>query len=56
MDKMSEIDMMVREVVERVENDGIYLSSAMPIIAAEWALDSDEFDMVYQEAYKKIYA
>lgn len=56
MSKMSEIDMMVQEVVDMVEKDGVYLSSAMPIVAAEWALDSEEFEMVYREANAKIYA
>jgi hypothetical protein len=55
MSKMSEIDMMVQEAVEMVENEGVYLSAAMPIIAAEWALDGDEFVAVYKEATYRVY-
>ena len=55
MSKMSELDMIVTEAVDMVENEGVYLSSAMPIVAAEWALDSDEFDMVYAEASQRVY-
>jgi hypothetical protein len=55
MSKMSEIDMMVTEAVDMVEDKGVYLSSAMIIVAAEWALDGDEFDMVYREANARVY-
>jgi hypothetical protein len=55
MSKMSEIDMMITDAVDMVENDGVYLSSAMIIVAAEWALDAAEFDMVYREASARVY-
>ena len=55
MSKMSEIDMMVQDAVRLVEENGMYLSAAMPLIAAEWALDTDEFEMVYSEANRRIY-
>jgi len=55
MSKMSEIDMMVQDAVDMVEQEGVYLSAAMPIVAAEWALDGVEFLAVYAEANARIY-
>jgi len=55
MSKMSEIDMMVQDVVEMVEDTGCYLKDAMPKIKTIWGLDDDEFDMVYAEANHRIY-
>jgi hypothetical protein len=55
MSKMSEIDMMVQQAVEMVEEDGTYLVAAMQAVKAEWALDIEEFDMVYREANYRVY-
>jgi hypothetical protein len=55
MSKMSEMDMMVEETVEMVEENGLYLSAAMPVTAAKWALDDEEFAMVYREANSRVY-
>ena len=55
MSKMAEMDMMVQEVIDLVEEQGLYLSAAMPLVADEWALDSEEFDMVYREANARVY-
>ena len=55
MSKMSEINMMVQEAVSYVEDQGMYLTVAMEIVAAEWALDSEEFAAVYREANARVY-
>ena len=55
MSKMSEIDMMVQETIDMVETDGMYLSAAMPVTAAKWALDDEEFAMVYRAANARVY-
>lgn len=55
MSKMSEIDLMVQEVVEYVkENNGSVLVEAQRV-AREWALDAEEFGMVFDEAYTRVY-
>ena len=55
MSKMSEMDIMVQETVDMVEEKGLYLSAAMPITAAKWALDDEEFAMVYRVANDRVY-
>lgn len=55
MSKMAEIDMMVQDAIEMVEHDGMYLMEAMEYVAKEWALDSEEFDIVYREANARVY-
>ena len=55
MSKMAEMDMMVQEVVELVEQNGLYLTEAMPMVSERWALDSEEYQMVYTEANYRIY-
>ena len=55
MSKMSEIDMMVQDVVEMVEDTGVYLIDAMPKVAKIWGLDEEEIDMVWSEANRRIY-
>lgn len=52
---MSEMDMMVQEAVNMVENDGAYLTVAMNAVAADWALDDEEFARVYREANARVY-
>ena len=55
MSKMSEMDMMVQEAVDMVENHGEYLSYAMRKVQEEWALDQEEYFMVYREANDRVY-
>ena len=56
MSKMAEMDMMVQEAVDMVDTEvDMYLSTAMRIIKKRWALDDEEFDMVYAEANHRVY-
>ena len=55
MSKMSEIDMMVQEVVEMVETAGMYVVEAVSFVKKEWALDNDETLMVWKEASHRVH-
>lgn len=55
MSKMSEMDMMVQDAVDMVENDGMYLVQAMQRVKAMWALDQEEYYLVYEEATARVY-
>ena len=55
MGKMSEIDMMVQDAVDLVEENGDYLTVAMEVVAIKWALDSEEFAMVYRIVNARVY-
>ena len=55
MSKMSEIDMMVQEVVEKVETAGMYVVEAVSFVKKEWGLDNDETLMVWKEASHRVH-
>ena len=54
MSKMSEMDMMVQDAVDMVDA-GEYLTVAMEYVLIKWALDVEEFAMVYRAANARVY-
>lgn len=55
MSKMSEIDMMVQEVITYVRQDGYTYPEALAFVIADWALDTDEANMVEHEVLMTVY-
>ena len=55
MSKMSEIDMIVDEVVEMVEERCIYLATAMTAAQVKYGMSEAVYDDVYAAAKEVVY-